>query len=144
MLPSRQRGLVLALHIHLILQYSAALIGVAAASCACESSLCQYGPCFYFVFLRHTHPCNRETSTRNPLCHFFSSQSVLVSTIGIGHDSCPLRFRWRSLQLLYSWMVIFQVRPVIATRKAWIAILLIRTFGFIAQVCSSGPLSLIV
>src|SRR6266702_1980625 len=109
MLPSRQRGLVLALHVHLILQYSAALIGVAAA-CACESSLCQYGPCFYSDTLI------RAIGKRAHAIHcvtFFSSQSVLVSTIGYSPCSCSLRFGRRSLQLLYSSIVIFQVRPVI-------------------------------
>lgn len=43
---------------------------------------------------------------------FFCSQSVLFSAIGI---------------------VIFQVRPVIPTRDAWITILLIGAFGFVAQ-----------
>ncbi|KAN0135180.1 DUF6 domain containing protein [Lactarius tabidus] len=43
---------------------------------------------------------------------FFCSQSVLFSAIG---------------------MVIFRVRPVIPTRDAWITILLIGAFGFIAQ-----------
>ncbi|KAH9051254.1 hypothetical protein EDB87DRAFT_1666781 [Lactarius vividus] len=43
---------------------------------------------------------------------FFSSQSVLVSSIG---------------------MVIFQIRPTIPTCMGWVAILLIGAFGFVAQ-----------
>ncbi|KAI9450016.1 integral membrane protein DUF6 [Lactarius psammicola] len=78
-----------------MISVTAALIGVAAASCA------------YTII--------RAIGKRAHAIHcvtFFSSQSVLVSSIG---------------------MVIFQVRPVIPTRKAWIAILLIGAFGFVAQ-----------
>ncbi|KAI9439319.1 hypothetical protein H4582DRAFT_1948449 [Lactarius indigo] len=78
-----------------MLSVTAALISVSAASCA------------YTII--------RAIGKRAHAIHcvtFFSSQSVLVSTLG---------------------MVIFQVRPVIPTRMGWIAILLIGAFGFIAQ-----------
>jgi len=79
-----------------MLSVTAALISVTAATCA------------YTII--------RAIGKRAHAIHcvtFFSSQSVLVSILG---------------------MAIFQVRPVIPTRKAWIAILLIGAFGFVAQV----------
>ncbi|KAH8981189.1 hypothetical protein EDB86DRAFT_2976997 [Lactarius hatsudake] len=75
---------------------TAALIGVFAASYA-------------YILIR-------AIGTRAHAIHcvtFYSSQSVLVSSIG---------------------MVIFRIRPVIPTRMGWVAILLICAFGFIAQV----------
>jgi hypothetical protein len=67
-------------------QCSAALVAVVAASCACEFSLCQRGLYFYLGLVSHTHPCNRESSTRNPLCHFFLFSKCAV----LGNRVCAL------------------------------------------------------
>ncbi|KAF8260453.1 hypothetical protein EI94DRAFT_1748324 [Lactarius quietus] len=77
------------------MQCSAALINVVAASCA-------------YILIR-------AIGKRAHAIHcvaFLSSQSVLVSTVG---------------------MVMFRVRPVNPTHEAWITILMIGATGFIAQ-----------
>ena|ERR1700677_4245246 len=44
-------------------------------------------PTFISVYsLRHTHPCNREPSTCNPLCHFF----LFAKCAGLCNRVCTL------------------------------------------------------